>query len=69
MDKERRDFIRRDVERSKDQKLPFDIRKPKREVARDIRYVCPKCNNVMFISRFTHMIECSSCKNLITVER
>ena len=69
MDKERRDFIRRDMELSKDVKLPFDIRKPKREVSRDIVYTCPNCNNTIYISKFTYLVECGTCKTLCKVKR
>jgi len=65
MSKERRDFIHRDAKLSENMNLPFDIRKPKKEPQRNITFTCPECGNVMFIGKFTYLIECSSCKNLV----
>ncbi len=63
LSKERREFIHKDSKIPQD--LPFDIRKPKKEPKRDIVFECPTCGNKMLVGKFTYMIECSSCKNLI----
>ena len=70
MSKERREFIRKDVERSKDQPLPFEIGgKPIKPLKRDISFVCPNCKNTIYVSKFTYMVECSACRSLVKVER
>ena len=64
MDKERRDYIHRDVKRTEGMELPFDITKPKKDVPRDIVWNCKSCGKVLLVSRHTYLVVCSACNTI-----
>ncbi len=59
--------IRRESKLADEKNLPFTISKPKKTRPHNTGYIC-KCGEVLWLTKVTYMVICSSCNQLSKTE-
>ena len=47
--------------------LPFEIGKPKKSRPNTTMVICPECGRYIWVNKTTCVVECISCKKLVSV--